>query len=329
MVFNPISFIGYIIFYGPILISINYTIFFTSAIVFPPAIPLHVLYLLYITFFLPSQMEIDFYYKYLSWIIRAITSSTNVHRFIKVDDAITTDAINNYKKTPTIYLINPHGLFTQSRMIHAQHNLAPLYSLFQNTKMVFHNNLFRMPIAREIFLMAGAIPSSPEYIAHVLKSGYSVTHSIAGMREIIYANEKYKDDHLFIKNRIGHIKLSRSLNVPIVPIYFWNEQQSFTGNGTLERPFMYLLKLITGRYTYFTLGDFKTLKRVFYDMYTKPDNVAVKNKEVISTTYIGEPFKVLDGESNEVAHSRYLDEVRKLFERAKKKENSDRNLIIE
>jgi hypothetical protein len=292
-------------------------------------LPLFMIYYIYILFNLPSQYEIDFYYNYVRKLMIFITSYSNLDRFFLVDKNLTSKLIAKFKNKTALYIIHPHGISTLSRMVHTLHNKSPLFNILNGVKIAVHNNLFYMPIARELTLSIGGIPSTEKSIVNALKSGYSVSHSVAGMREIAYCNSKYENDHFYILNRKGHIKIAKSANVPIIPILHWNEQFGMTGTIGIMYPLAILLKHITGHYSYWSPGDYKSLKKWFIRMYSKPDNEPVQHDEIISTSYVGNEFYVDNTKSIDEERLRYIEELKELYNHVKQIEKSNRQLIIE
>jgi 1-acyl-sn-glycerol-3-phosphate acyltransferase len=322
-----IDFIVHSAYYFPICIIACICIFCIGSVILFPFIPIICVYLIYILSCNPLQYELDFYYKTFNKSLIQLSSTTNIHRFVKSEKNVDTFLKSPVSTKPALYISHPHGLFNTTRAIYTAHEKSQLHDTFKKMRPAVHPNLFRIPIFREILMSYGAIPSSHNYVSHTLRTGQSVSLSIAGMREIKYCNNQYKDDYAYIGKRKGFLKIAKKCDVPIIPMYHWNEQHYLSGTPGILYPLMLIFNKITNYYTYMTLGDFQSIKKWFL-MYMKSDNDSVRNDEFISTTYFGEPFYVEKNANIDEERHRYIYEFKKLYERVKNEENSDKNLTI-
>lgn len=81
--------------------------------------------------------------------------------------------------------------------------------------------LFRIPLLRELSLLAGAVDADRKVASRMLKKGLSVGVLVGGEQEQLLSQ---RGEHLaYVKARKGHIKLALRHGVPLVPCYCFGE----------------------------------------------------------------------------------------------------------
>jgi len=89
--------------------------------------------------------------------------------------------------------------------------------------------LFRIPIVREIILLGNARVAQPRVMSECLKAGNSIALNPGGVHEQL----RYRNDHeeAYFPHRLGFIRIALVHGVPLVPIYFFGENQIFRDFG--------------------------------------------------------------------------------------------------
>lgn len=245
---------------------------------------------------------------------------TNVSRNFRVH-FVNSESLNPNKQY--LYALHPHGMITLSKLLHFSDINSPLYSYWKNSRHAAHSVLFMAPLIRELGLLFHSIPVGKSYLQHYINQGCSITLYPGGAREIQYSEENLDEDYVYLKNRKGFIGLCKKNNIPIVPVYGWNEQSILTYKSHFS-PINKVLSKILGFTTnidIFQVFSFENLYKLL--------KIFMGEKEPSTTLYIGEPFHIGSEESVDKAHERYIKEIEKLYAFAAKEQKSDRKLVIE
>jgi 1-acyl-sn-glycerol-3-phosphate acyltransferase len=222
-----------------------------------------------------------------------------------------------------LYALHPHGMITISKLLHFSDIKSPLYPYWKNSRHAAHSVLFMIPIIRELGLFFHSIPVGKSYLQYYINKGYSITLYPGGAREIQYSEENLSEDYVYLKNRKGFLKLCQKNNLPIVPVYGWNEQNIFTYKSHFYPINKFLSKLLgfTTNIDIFQIFSFENLYKLL--------KIFMGEKEPTTILYVGEPFIVDPEESIDNIHERYIEEIKKLYMFAARDQKSDRKLVIE
>lgn len=291
-------------------------LFITIFIIFPLAF---VLYILWITILPVSHWEVSLF-SFLHKPFMNFLSLTNISRNFKVR-FINKDSLDPNKQY--LYAIHPHGMITLSKSLHFSDINSPLYPYWKNSRHAAHSVLFMLPLVREIGLLSHLIPVGKSYLQYYINKGVSITLHPGGAREIQYSQENLDEDYIYLKNRKGFIRLCQKNNLPIVPIYGWNEQSIFT-----YKPHFSVLNKILSKMLGFTI-IIDILQIFSFENLYKLLKIFMGEKEPTTTLYIGEPFYIDSNETVDNAHERYIETIKKIYDFAAKEQDSKRKLIIE
>lgn len=275
-------------------------------------------YLGWITLLPVSHWEISFF-SYIHPFFMKLLSFTNLTKHFKVK-FINEQSIDSEKQY--LYCLHPHGMITISKLLHFLDIKSPLYKYWKDTKNAAHSGLFMVPLVRELILLFRCVPVSKSYLQYYINSGYSITLNPGGIDEIKFSQENLENDYIYLKNRKGFIKLSEKNNVPIIPIYLWNEQNIFTHKSHFTLLSKIISRIIGHRVNLDIIQIF-----TWENLY-KLLKIIMGENEPNTTLYVGEPFFINPEESVESAHNRYIKTLESLYEYARKDQDSQRQLVI-
>lgn len=125
---------------------------------------------------------------------------------------------------PVLYIAHPHGLYSMAPFFHWGAGLTE-WPCSHPIRVAIHSIFFKIPILREVAEAHGAIEATEHAIREHLKKGESVALLTGGIREI-QATESGKM-RLVLGDRRGFLRIARSLQVPIVPVLSFGENELF------------------------------------------------------------------------------------------------------
>jgi 1-acyl-sn-glycerol-3-phosphate acyltransferase len=148
--------------------------------------------------------------------------------------AISTNLQDNIKRTfvlkgkgpsqAALYIAHPHGLFSMAPFLHWAVRLTE-WPENQTICIAVHSIFFRVPIVCELMEMYGAIEATEEAIRAKLTEGISVVVLTGGIRELHETLPgKMK---LVLRSRTGVFRIAKDLQVPIVPVLTFGENELF------------------------------------------------------------------------------------------------------
>jgi 1-acyl-sn-glycerol-3-phosphate acyltransferase len=125
---------------------------------------------------------------------------------------------------PVLYIAHPHGLFSMAPFLHWAVRLTNWPS-DKNICIAVHSIFFKVPIVCELMEAYGAIEATEEAIREKLTQGVSVVVLTGGIREIHETHPgKMK---LVLRSRKGVLRIAQDLQVPIVPVLTFGENELF------------------------------------------------------------------------------------------------------
>lgn len=283
-------------------------------------------YVAYICFFETSTREIDAYSwlhsKFCRYFLEKLPSPQSSQVVFRDKEAIDKHSAGGKQ---ILYALHPHGMIAQGRLLHIIHSSSELYPYFVRSYQAIHSFAFRIPFMRELLLSGRCIPAHESFLDTFITQGNNISIFPGGVREIKYCSMKDGDkrDYYYLKKRRGFIRIALKHKMAIVPVLFWEDQQTFTYERTpAVKSIEKSIKFITDYSV--DLGIFQMFRwkniRQLWNMIT--------GKCETQYVYIGAPIEFAEGTPLEDAHTRYIQAIRELHTFAKQDRGSDRELVI-
>lgn len=132
--------------------------------------------------------------------------------------------LDSLPNKPVLFIAHPHGLFSMAPFLHwaAQVTTWPFE---RKVHVAIHSIFFKIPFVRELCEYFGAIEATDEEIHKCLQAGESVALLTGGVREI-HETEPGKMK-IVLKKRKGFARIAQELNVSIVPVLTFGENELF------------------------------------------------------------------------------------------------------
>jgi 1-acyl-sn-glycerol-3-phosphate acyltransferase len=177
-----------------------------------------VLIVYYIYNYLKRKGVFTYLYKWLSE--TSLTLSTrlqkNIQETFRVQGAIPPET--------ALYIAHPHGLFSMAPFLHWAARITN-WPTDRKMCIAVHSIFFKIPIVCELMEAYGAIEATEESIRAKLKEGISVAVLTGGIRELHETHPgKMK---LILKKRKGVFRIAQDLQVPIIPVLTFGENELF------------------------------------------------------------------------------------------------------
>jgi hypothetical protein len=283
-------------------------------------------YISYICFFETSTYEISLYtriHHFITHNIFGLISSPKSSTVIFRDKERLDTMLEGGEKV--LYALHPHGLISQGRLVNMLHSSSALYPYFHNSYQAVHSFAFHIPLLREFLLLGKCIPAHESFLDTFIEQGHNISIFPGGVREIRFCSMKDGNtrDYLYLKRRKGFIRIALKHNMPVVPVLFWEDQQTFTYQRTpLVKNIEQNIKFITDYSA--DLGIFQMFRwknlRTFWNLVT--------GKGEMRYVYVGAPIVFDKGIDLDVAHTQYITAIKDLYEFAKQDRESTRELVI-
>lgn len=283
-------------------------------------------YISYICFFETSTYEISIYTRIHNFIMNYVTGLLPSHPSSTVifrdKDALDKKLEDGEK---VLYALHPHGLISQGRLLNMLHTSSALFPYFHNSYQAVHSFAFHVPILREFLLLGKCIPAHESFLDTFIEQGHNISIFPGGVREIRFCSMKdgHVRDYLYLKHRKGFIRIALKHQMPVVPVLFWEDQQTFTYERTpLVKNIEQNIKFITDYSA--DLGIFQMFRwknlRTFWNLVT--------GRGEMRYVYVGTPIVFEKGIELNIAHEKYITAMKELYEFAKKDRGSERELVI-
>lgn len=137
----------------------------------------------------------------------------------------------NYKtaldtNTQYIFASHPHGVISLHHLMYLT-NGCKFHDVSSggNRCSVVSPVLFHIPFIRHIMLWLGCIHPDKALVKKILQQGKSIVVLPGGMNELIRSSKGR--NMIYIKKRLGFIKLALEFGTPIVPIYVFGENDLY------------------------------------------------------------------------------------------------------
>lgn len=130
---------------------------------------------------------------------------------------------------PYIFGVHPHGILPFGGMIALGSEFPGegMGALFPgiNYRTLAATFCFYIPIYRDILLWGGVVDAARYSARQVLDSGKSLALVPGGATEALYANPA--KDVVYIRKRLGFVKLALQTGASLVPVFSFNENNTF------------------------------------------------------------------------------------------------------
>ena len=126
-----------------------------------------------------------------------------------------------------IFALHPHGILPFGGMINilTDCNGFSQKMISIQVRTLVASFCFYIPVYREVLLAGGVCDASRYSASGILKSGKSVALVPGGASEALYTSQT--EDVMFLKSRKGFIKLAMTHGCKIVPIFSFNESNTY------------------------------------------------------------------------------------------------------
>ena len=125
---------------------------------------------------------------------------------------------------PVLYIAHPHGLFSMAPFFHWAMRTTE-WPADRPVRVAMHSLFFKIPILRELVEFHGGIPATESAIRGCLERGESVALLTGGIQE--QNQTRAQTMNLVLRKRKGFLRIARTLNIPIVPVLTFGENELF------------------------------------------------------------------------------------------------------
>lgn len=217
-----------------------------------------------------------------------------------------------------LFALHPHGCMSEYRLLLDGQLLELLPGLGgRQVCWLAASVLFRLPMAREFCLWSGCVDAGRATAERMLKAGHSVGVIPGGEHEQLLTT--YGQEIVYVKKRLGFVKLALRFGVPLVPCYVFGVSDLYKTSSFLIGTRMALVKML-GVAVPICFGSYGLPAAPF----KQPVNIV-----------LGQPlrFEKNDSPTDEQvvdAHAKYVEALQKLFDDNKAKYGcGDRTLQLQ
>lgn len=175
----------------------------------------------YIYNFLKRKGVFSLLYDWLS--SKSSKMNSTLHQNVR-DTFLVKGKLDNIPTSPVLYIAHPHGLFSMAAFLHWAARVTE-WPAEHRVRIAVHSIFFKIPLVCELMEHFGAIEATEEEIMRVLKEGESVALLTGGIRELIETHPGKMT--VVLKKRTGFLRIARELQLPIVPVLTFGENELF------------------------------------------------------------------------------------------------------
>jgi len=103
--------------------------------------------------------------------------------------------------------------------------------------------LFKVPMIGEIFSVTNARPVDSQTVNSILSKGKGISVQPGGVKE--QAASRHDQEQAFFPSRLGFVRLAIKYGIPVMPVYFFGENQLYTRVDGFEW-FTTMVKKVSG-----------------------------------------------------------------------------------
>lgn len=126
---------------------------------------------------------------------------------------------------PAVIAIEPHDILPISLFVFSDYlGYFPTHTI----RGCLTSAVFQIPGMRHVYSWASATSVSKRNIQRLLRKGVSTTICPGGAQEVTYMTSPHsKEITLYLKSRLGMIKLAAEFGAPIIPSFTFNQRKTF------------------------------------------------------------------------------------------------------
>ncbi|CAN0070092.1 unnamed protein product [Scytosiphon promiscuus] len=169
------------------------------------------------------------------WIMRLARA---YHDFqVHLDPAL--DASNMTGEDKFVFGLHPHGVLSDYRIL-LDGVTAEHFPKLRSWRALAASVLFKFPVWRDICLWSHCIDAGRETAQLALDRGHSLFIVVGGEHEQILG--EFGKEVLYLKNRMGFVKLALRNGVPLVPAYVFGANDTFRTSNVLRKTRLTIVK---------------------------------------------------------------------------------------
>ena len=152
---------------------------------------------------------------------------TYIHNDIykNIQESFRLNDVEKLPKTNALFICFPHGLLGHSWLLHFCYQISTWPHPIPRPFLAVHSIFFRIPFLKDVAELFHCIEAKEDIIASYLKKGHSVAILVGGVQEMLYNGSQ--PIKLIVKKRKGYIRIAKSCQVPIVPMFTVGENELF------------------------------------------------------------------------------------------------------
>ena len=155
-------------------------------------------------------------YEFGSWLIAKATEYFQVEVMFE-------DIKEVQKHSPAIFALEPHDVLPISLSFFQPQGTIPGHKCAGLVTSI----CFSIPIMRHIYTWCNAYSVDKANMINLIENGISPVLCPGGVQEVSYLDTNKKEYVLYLKNRLGFIKLAYRFGIPIIPVFSFGLQSSF------------------------------------------------------------------------------------------------------
>jgi len=164
---------------------------------------------------------------------------------------------------------------------------------------------FAIPLMKHIYTWASAASVDKSNILRLMKEGKTITVCPGGAQEVTYMTADEDDITLYLKKRMGLVKLALQFGRPLIPVFTFNQRSTYS----FSIPTSPLIRAIGKQLGFIPM--------VFYGVLGLPFSMP---KPTPLTVVVGQPIPVPKVQESEMSdelvckyHTQLLEAIEKLF----------------
>ncbi|CAM9784452.1 unnamed protein product [Ascophyllum nodosum] len=138
-----------------------------------------------------------------------------------------------------LFALHPHGALSDYRVL-MDGVIGEHFPKLRSWRVLAASVLFKLPFVRELCLWSHCIDASRKTAEHALSRGHSLFVVPGGEHEQILGG--FGKEVLYLKKRMGFIKLALRNRIPVVPVYIFGANDTFYTSSLLQRERLTLVK---------------------------------------------------------------------------------------
>ncbi|CAM9251088.1 unnamed protein product, partial [Choristocarpus tenellus] len=130
-----------------------------------------------------------------------------------------------------VFGLHPHGVMSEYRLL-LDGVIRKSFPKLRSWRALAASILFKVPLLREISLWSHCIDAGRASAQRALENGHSVFVVPGGEHEQVMGS--FGKELLYIKARMGFVKLALRNDIPLVPVYVFGSSDIFWTSNLLQ-----------------------------------------------------------------------------------------------